>query len=449
MVFEHNKKYIQQFSRAIEEQENAYLVSEMESLHSADIAQILYQLNTAESKYIIDLLTAERAADVLSEIEEDLRNEFLKNFTGEELASFMDHMDSDDAADMLNELSVKEREEVLSSMDNRERANYILELLNYDDDCAGGLMAKELVKANVNWTVQRSIEEIRRQAKKVEKIHTLYVVDDYDVLLGRVSLKEMILAEDDTLIRDIYVPEIAMVHTYQDEEEVAELMQKYDLEVIPVINIQGKLLGRITIDDIVDVITEQAEIDQQMMSGISDNIEESDDIATIVKGRLPWLLVGVLGGLINAQFMGLFEDSLAVIPILAVFIPLIAATGGNVGIQSSTLVVQALANSNIQDSNWERFMKVTSVAFINGLLIGGLVFLFVFVFFGELKLSLVVSIALFTVVMIASLMGSITPLVLDKFDINPALASGPFITTTNDLIGIAVYFFVARMLLNI
>jgi magnesium transporter len=308
-------------------------------------------------------------------------------------------------------------------------------------------MAKELIKANIEWNVKQTIEEIRRQTKNVDKILTVYVVDHENNLMGRVSIKRIILAEDDSKIRDIYFPDIQVVHTYSDKEEVADLMQKYDLEVIPVVNIQGKLVGRITIDDIVDVIKEQAEVNQQIMSGISENVEEDDNVWMISRARLPWLLIGMMGGLLGAQFMGFFEADLGQVPAMAFFIPLITATGGNVGIQSSTIVVQTLANSAyfIENSATSRILKVLMVALINGLVISSVVLLFNIIFAG-IKLAVVVSIALFCVVLLASFMGTVTPLVLDRFGINPALASGPFITTANDLLGILVYFMVARNL---
>ncbi|MEH0156618.1 magnesium transporter [Limibacter armeniacum] len=448
MSFEHTRKYYKQIESAIRNEDRDFIVKELSEMHYADITEMLYYLNTEDCRYILDSLSPRVGADVLSELEEDIRVEFLKSFSSKELLRYIDYVDSDDAVDILNEQPVKVREEVLSHMQDKEKANNILELLHYDEDCAGGLMAKELIKANVNWTVLQCIEEIRRQATKVDKIYTVYVVDDHDVLLGRVSLKRIILAKDEAKIKDIYVPEIAMVNTFQAEEEVAELMQKYDLEVIPVVNVQGKLQGRITIDDIVDVITEQAEIDQQAMAGISESVEPNDSVITMSRARLPWLIVGMFGGLLGAKFIGIFENELTLVPAMAFFIPLITATGGNVGIQSSTIVVQSMASSpSVQETMAERFFKVLLVAIVNGLVIAGLVFVFNY-FLGDSSLAFVVSAALFSVVMLASFMGTITPIVLDRFGINPALASGPFITTTNDLLGLAVYFSVAKVLLH-
>jgi len=314
----------------------------------------------------------------------------------------------------LNELPIKMREEVISYV---EEPQDVMDLLHYDEDCAGGLMAKELVRANINWTVVECIEEIRRQAENVEKIYSIYVIDDNDVLLGRVGIKKLVLNPSNTKIADIYEPDVISVYSYQDEEEVANIMQKYDLEAVPVINVNKQLLGRITIDDIIDVITEQAEQDIQAMAGFSEDVEEDDSVWVLSRARLPWLLIGMVGGMLGANFMGLFESQLIAVPAMAFFIPLITATGGNVGIQSSTLVVQALADTGgLQESLWRRLLKSFLVALINGFVIG--IFVLganVLLTKGEIVLSLVVSFALFCVVIIASIMGTITPLILHKF----------------------------------
>ncbi|MBT29397.1 MAG: magnesium transporter [Thalassobius sp.] len=449
MSFEPTMDFVKTLSTSVENKDAKNIKAFLKELHAADISIILDRMEADECRYILSLLDKNIGADVISELEEDTQREFLKGFSPEELAEYMDFTDSDDAADILNRLPVKMKEEVIASMKNKEKVAHITDLLKYNEDCAGGLMAKELIRANINWDIKQCIEEIRRQTKNVEKIFTVYVIDDQGMLKGRVSLKKIILSTDETKIKDICVPELHLVQTYYEKEEVADIMQKYDLEAVPVVNMQGKLLGRITIDDIVDVITEQAEMNQQMMSGISENVEEDDTVWMLSRARLPWLLIGMMGGLLGAQLMGFFEGDLELVPAMAFFIPLITATGGNVGIQSSTLVVQALANpaAMLGSSAAERLIKVLSVAVINGMAISSVVFCFIF-FFQGIDLAIIVSIALFCVVMLASLMGTITPLFLNKLGINPALASGPFITTANDLLGLAVYFVIARMLLS-
>ena len=308
-------------------------------------------------------------------------------------------------------------------------------------------MQKELIRANLKWTVEKCVDEMRIQSKKIGKIFSVYVVDDHNKLLGRVSVKKMLLAEEDTLISEIYEPDLISVDAATSAEDVADLMKKYDLVAVPVVNLQGRLLGRITIDDVVDVITEKAEMDMQAMSGITAQVEEEDSVWVLTKARLPWLLVGMLGGMIGAKFLGMYEEFISLIPAMAFFIPLITATGGNVGIQASSLIVQSLARDPyFNDFSFYRMSKGFLVALINAVAIASIVFGFNYLLGQDMKLSVVVSLALFSVVILSSLMGTITPLILDRFGINPAVASGPFITTMNDLLGLAIYFAVAGYL---
>ncbi|HOO10695.1 MAG TPA: magnesium transporter, partial [Cyclobacteriaceae bacterium] len=325
----------------------------------------------------------------------------------------------------------------------------VIDLLRYDEHVAGGLMAKELITARVRWTVVQCIEEIRKQVENVSKFYAVYVVDDQNKLLGGVPLQKLILTDSTTLVKDIYDPEIVSVQTHMEDTEVASIMRKYDLESVPVVNVYGQLVGRITIDDVVDVITEQADEERQLMSGISEDVEEADSIWRLTRARLPWLLIGIMGGLISVQFIGAFSSDLMRITAIAFFIPLIQATGGNVGIQSSTIVVQSLANPGfVEERLWGRLARVFTVALLNGFLLSLIVLLANLLVGGESsRLFIVVSIALFTVVLIASLVGTLTPLVLNKFGFNPALASGPFITTINDLLGLGVYFLTIHLFL--
>lgn len=451
MEFEVSQEYLNWLREAISKDEAALIQESMQEANPADILTVLYELNTEESKYIIKLLDKERAADIIVEIEEEQQTAFLKNFTYKEIADFIDYLESDDGADILNRLPIQTREEVIANMENAEKARHVKDLIRYEEDHAGGLMAKELIKVNLNWTVNQCIEEIRRQAENVEKLYSIYVVDEKNHLLGKVSVKKLLLSNGNTKVADIYDEEIVSVPTYMEEEEIASIMRRYDLEAVPVVDVLNRLVGRITIDDIVDVITEMAEEERQLMSGISEDVEErTDNVWLLTRARLPWLVIGMVGGLLGAQFIGIFEADISLVPAMAFFIPLITATGGNVGIQSATLVVQSLASSSVfGDTLTKRLAKVLIVAIINGLALSALVLGSNLIFGQEFKLALVVSIALFSVVLLASLMGTITPLVLDKFGINPAMASGPFITTANDLLGLAVYFSVAHLLYNL
>ncbi|NVK85762.1 MAG: magnesium transporter [Cytophagia bacterium] len=446
--FELSKEYLDLVLQAIEQKDDAFIHDTMDGVNPADISALLDEVDTDEARYVLDVLNNAVGAEVIEELEEDTRKEFLEELEPAEIAQYIVEMESDDAVDIINDLPVKTREEVIAAIDDPETASHIQELMRYDEDCAGGLMAKEMIVANINWTIDQTIEEIRRQAENVKKIYSIYVVDDKGKLKGRVSIKKIILANDETYIKDIYEDDIIHVETYMDEEEVADIMQKYDLDAVPVVNLQEKLVGRITIDDVIDVITEQAEEERQLMSGISGDVEEDDSIWAISKARLPWLLIGLVGGTLGAWAIGFFEGSLERNAALAFFIPLVMATGGNVGIQSSTLVVQSLANkSAFEDSLGKRIGRMFLVAIFTGLVLALISFLIVFIWKDDRTLGTVVSVSLVCVVMLASFMGTATPLALDKLGINPALASGPFITTTNDILGIIVYLAIANLLL--
>lgn len=448
--FELTKEFLERFQNALDQKDEQFIKQSLDGVNPADITQLLYEFDTEESKYVIDLLEKQVGAQVINDLDEDIRSEFLEAFGSQEIAAFLDFLDSDDCVDILMELSLPVREEVLALIKDEQKASHVQELLHYDEDVAGGLMAKELIKCNMNWTIRQCIEEIRKQAEKVQKIYSVYVVNNTGKLIGKVSLKKIIIAEDSARIADIYDSDVVSVTTHMYEDEVAAIMRKYDLEALPVVNAKGRLVGRITIDDIVDVMQEQAEEERQLMAGISDDVEEDDSVWKLSKARLPWLIIGMVGGLLGARFIGLFEKDIALIPAVAFFIPLITATGGNVGIQSSSIVVQSLANPNVfAESMTRRLFKVLTVAILNGLILALVVLGTIIIFYKEEFLAITVSIALFSVVLLASFMGTITPLILDKFGINPALASGPFITTANDLLGLGVYFTVANLLYGI
>ena len=448
IVFELSKEYLELVVEAIEQENGAFIRSSMEGVNPADISELLDELDTEQARFILQALENEIGAEIIEELEDDTRQEFLNELSAPEIAEYIQKMESDDAVDVINDLPVKMREEVIAAIKDPETASHVHELMRYDEDCAGGLMAKEMIVANINWTVKQTIEEIRRQGENVEKIYSVYVVDDQYKLKGKVSVKKIILSGDSVKVQTIYDEDIYHVETYMDEEEVAEVMTKYDLDAVPVVNLQGKLVGRITIDDIIDVITELAEENVQLMSGISGDVEEDDSIWAISKARLPWLLIGLVGGVLGAWAIGFFEGSLEQNAALAFFIPLVMATGGNVGIQSSTLVVQSLANkSAFEESFLKRIGKMFIVAIFTGIILAIISFGIVYLWKGNLELGSVVAISLVCVVMLSSFMGTSTPIVLDKLGVNPALASGPFITTTNDILGIIVYLAIANLLL--
>ena len=459
MKFSLTNEFKEKLRLEIKNQNIDFIQKSFENTSYVDITELLYEFDSIDSKYVLDNIKIDISAKIISELDEDNRQNFLKIYSANEIARYLDIIDSDDGADILSELFFEKRNDVITSVKDSEKSKNLKELLQYDDDVAGGLMAIELVKCNINWKINQCIELIKNQAKNVENIYSVYVTDDKGKLLGTVSLKDIILAKDNSSIKDVYDDYIISVDTHMNQEEVAQIMQKYDLTVLPVINKRGKLLGRITIDDVVDVITETAEEERQIMSGITSDVEEDDSIWKLSNARLPWLVIGIVGGLFGAFFLGSFENNYfknnQMFLSLSLFIPLIMATAGNVGIQSSSIVIQSLSNpSAFESSVTNRLFKVLLVSIINGVVLSLLVYLglIAFDYFGYLdfgiysKTALIVSVSLFSIVMLSSLLGTITPIILDKLNFNPALASGPFITTTNDLIALAIYFIVALLL---
>ena len=448
MNIELTREYVAELQALIEAKDERSALQMMENLHPADIAEIYNELQIEEARYLYLLLDPETASDVLVEMEEDDREQFLKVLPPEVIASqFIYHMDSDDAADVIGDLSEDKKQEVLLHIDDVEQAGDIVDLLSYDEDTAGGLMAKELIQVNENWGVTTCLREMRKQAEEIDEIYYIYVVDDDNKLKGILSLKALLLANSDTLIRDIYDSDVQSVSTDTPSEQVAQIMEKYDLVVLPVVDSIGRLMGRITIDDVVDVIRDEAEKDYQMASGISEDVETTDSPIRLSRARLPWLIIGLLGGIFVAAVIGRFESDLKINPEMAFFIPLIGAMAGNVGIQSSAIIVQGLASNSLGlESTFRKLIKEFLVALMNGLILSTLLFAYNFFLSDSLALTYTVSISLFVVIIFAALFGTLIPLVLNKVKFDPALATGPFITTMNDIMGLVIYFMMGRIL---
>ena len=449
MKFELTKDFIGGLNEYIENIDQKSIITMIADCHPADIAEILDELEFENACFLFKLLEDNIAADVLVELEDDLREELLKIHSPKEIAEeFVDNMDSDDAADIISELPENKKQEVLSHLEDQDLASDIVDLLNYDEDTAGGLMAKELIKVNSNWSVMRCVKEMRRQAEDVELVYTIYVVDDNNVLLGTLSLKRLLLTDSKALISNLMKEDIIKVSASMNQEEVANTMNKYDLIVLPVVNDLNQLMGRITADDVMDIMKEEAEKDYQMASGISEDVESSDTIWEITRARLPWLLIGMIGGLFGAKVIGIFDIEKNYQ--MAFFIPLIAAMGGNVGVQSAAIVVQSLAGGTSTLGNIsQRLIKELGVALVNGIICSSIILLAAYLLGYSLLLSITVSIALLSVIIFAALFGTFIPLTLDKYKIDPALATGPFITTVNDVLGLFIYFFIGQLILSI
>jgi magnesium transporter len=449
MEFKVSKDLINQLEQLIQEKNDQQLEVLLNDLHHADIAEILDQLEFEEATYIFNVLDSEKTAEILLELEDDLRENILKGLSAKEIAEEIDELDSDDAADIIAELSQSKKAEVIQELEDAEHAKDIVDLLRYDDNTAGGLMGKELVKVNENWNVLTCVKEMRQQAENVTRVHSIYVVDDDDKLKGRLSLKDLLTTSTKTPISEVYIKKVDYVKVDTKDVEVARIMQKYDLEAIPVVDELGRLAGRITIDDIIDVIKEEADKDYQLAAGISQDVEADDSILQLTKARLPWLVLALFGGFISVKMLGLFEGAMAKHGALFFFTPLIAAMAGNVGVQSSAIIVQGLANNSISGSIFQRLLKEISLSLLNGCILATILFLGShFLLSVDFKIGIIVTIALVSVIIIASLLGTFIPLLLHRLNIDPALATGPFITTSNDICGILIYFSIAKLILR-
>ena len=447
MQFELTKEFINQIIHALEREDSEFIVKAIHPLHPADIAEVLEIIDLHKAQLLFRLLDETLAAEVLVEIEEDTREQFLTSFSSKEIADSIKKMDSDDATDVIQDLPEELQEEVLNVLKDNNQSSDISMLMNYDENSAGGIMDLDFVSANWNWTVKNALQKLREQVENVDQIYTIYVVDSAKKFKGILSLKRFLYAKDDTLIKDLFKKDSISVLDTEPAESVALKMEKYDLVVIPVVDNKNKLLGRITIDDALDVIKEEAEKDYQLASGIYEKVESSDSLFVISRARLPWLLIGMLGGILGAYVIGFFEEHLKENAVMASFIPLILAMGGNVGVQSSAIIVQSLANNTLNyESIFKRLLKELIVALFNGLICSVIALLFCWITRSDLDLALTIGVSLVAVFTYAGLFGTFVPLILNKYKIDPALATGPFITTTNDIIGLLIYFLIGMTL---
>ncbi len=451
MQFESTSENIDLIKGLVENKNNKEVSKIMDNLHPADIAELMDDLSIEEAKFIYLLLDGEKASDVLVEIPDNDRKRFLKVLPPEFIASkFIEYMDSDDAADIVADLEDEVKREVLNEIEDHEQAGDIVDLLEYEEDTAGGIMAKELVSVNENWTIATCLKEISKQAEEVDEIYYIYVVDNTEKLKGVLSLKKLILNNTNTKISKIYNADLKMVNTDTRQEVVAEIMDKYNLVAIPVVDDIGRLKGRITFDDVIDFVREEAGKDYQMVSGIIGDVESGDKVWELLRARFPWLIIGMLGGIVGSLVLGSHEKSLSKVTELAFFIPLIAAMAGNVGVQSSSIVVQSIASGvkNVE-STYRKLFKEVSVALATASFFSLLIFLYIYFSRGDMNLTYSVSITLFIVILFASGLGTVIPLVLNRFKIDPALATGPFITTMNDILGLLIYLTIGGMFFDI
>ena len=447
--FKINDELIDRIKKLILSEDKSKVIEKLKDVHYADLAEIFELLEISEVVYIIKIFDKQKSADALAELDEDIREGIIENLSEKEIAEKIEELDSDDATDIISELTEERQERVFSQIKDSSLAEDIKELLKYGENTAGGLMAKELVKVNENLSISKCLDEIRKQAKNVSRVHSIYVVDSGNKLKGRLSLKDLVTAKARTRVKDIYIPNVDYVHVNLEGDEVAKVMSKYDLEAIPVVNNRKILLGRITIDDIVDLIKDEADKDYQLAAGISSEVEANDSIFQLTKARLPWLFLGLLGGIGSVFILKDFEQIMNQPNYRDLFFytPLIAAMAGNVGVQSSAIIVQGLANDLVKGSLLSRLIKEVGLSLINGLALALILIVFGQIVNQDLLMSFTIAGSMMGVIVIAALVGTFIPIILDKQGIDPAIATGPFITTANDIFGIFLFFYIAEMAL--
>lgn len=448
MQFKISKELLEQIEQLIQSNNDQELFVLLNDMHHADIAEIFDELDIESAIYVFKILDSEITAEILLELEDDVREKILKGLSAKEIAEELDELDTDDAADIIAELSQSKKEEVISELEDVEHAKDIVDLLRYNEDTAGGLMGKEMVKVNENWNVLTCVKEMRSQAEHVTRVHSIYVVDDENRLKGRLSLKDLLTTSTKTPISEVYIKKVDSVKVDTPNTEVARIMQKYDLEAIPVVDELGRLVGRVTIDDIVDVIKEEADKDYQMAAGITQDVEAGDSVLEMIKARLPWLLIGMAIELVASLVLKENETTAQTYSTLIIFVPLLSATAGNIGVQASAIVVQGLANGSLKEFSKTYLKKELAVALLSGTIISSFLFLYHSLMYGQELVGLAISISMVVVILFAALLGTVVPLVLYKNKVDPAIATGPFITTTNDVFGIMIYFWIARMILG-
>ena len=448
--FKINDELIDRIKKLILSEDKSKVIEKLKDVHYADLAEIFELLEISEVVYIIKIFDKQKSADALAELDEDIREGIIENLSEKEIAEKIEELDSDDATDIISELTEERQERVFSQIKDSSLAEDIKELLKYAENTAGGLMAKELVKVNENLSISKCLDEIRKQAKNVSRVHSIYVVDSGNKLKGRLSLKDLVTAKARTRVKDIYIPNVDYVHVNLEGEEVAKVMSKYDLEAIPVVNNRKILLGRITIDDIVDLIKDEADKDYQLAAGISSEVEANDSIFQLTKARLPWLFLGLLGGIGSVFILKDFKEIMnhENLRDLFFYTPLIAAMAGNVGVQSSAIIVQGLANDLVKGSLLSRLIKEVGLSLINGLALALILIVFGQIVNQDLLMSVTIAGSMMGVIVIAALVGTFIPIILDKQGIDPAIATGPFITTANDIFGIFLFFYIAEIALG-
>lgn len=443
---------IEKIEQLIDSGQRQEVLQELEGMHPADIAELFQHLNLKQAEWVFELIpNREEKADILMELDEEDRKKLMEGMDPEQIGHYIDLLDTDDAVDLIQELDEEDREEVIQNIGDVEQAGDIVDLLQYDEDTAGGLMGTELISVNENLSMPDCLKEMRRQAEDLDDIYYVYVVDDDNRLKGVLPLKKMITHPSVSKIKHVMEDNPVAVKVDMPIDEVAIDFEKYNLVAMPVVDSIGRLMGQITVDDVMDQVREQQERDYQLASGISSDVDADDSVLAQTKARLPWLLIGIAGGLLSSLILSGFEAQLAAVTALAYFIPLIGGTGGNVGVQASAIVVQGLANGRLDLKEfWQQLWKELRISLLTGVVISLAVLVYtLFTEPGSYGLTLAVAVSLFCIVVFSTVFGALVPLTLEKLKVNPALATGPFIQITNDVVGLLIYVGMAAWMLSI
>lgn len=448
---EYTDEYLEHIRKVIHDNDIDQARKELKELHPADIAELYQNLDLEEAEYLYKLLDEDTAADVLMELDEDDRRKLLDAMPAEQIAKQIDHLDTDDAVDLIQQLDEEDRDEILSHIDDVEQAGDIIDLLKYDEDTAGGLMGTEMIVVNENWSMPECIKQMRMQAEDMDEIYYVYVVDDDHKLRGVLPLKKLITHPSVSKIKHVMETDPVSVKVDTPIDDVTLDFEKYDLVAMPVVDSIGRLLGRITVDDVMDQVRESTERDYQLASGLSSDVDADDSIFAQTKARIPWLLIGIASGILASLILGTFEAKLEAVTALALFIPIIGGTGGNVGVQASAIVVQSLANGTLEIKGFSRQLgKEVLIGLMNATIISSVVLVYNLITLpDEFAVTISVAVSLFIVVMFATILGTVVPLTLEKLHINPALATGPFIQISNDIVGLVIYVQVATYFLGV
>ncbi len=439
--FKLSKKFITQFRNLLEQKNKTLARKMVQDLHPVEIAEILVHINEEEQVETIFLLPTEQASDVLSEMDPGLREDLLALLNKRDISAFIEEMDAEDAADVITELEDEVADAVLATLEP-DTSTEVKKLLKYPEDSAGGIMSPVYVAVKESDTKEQVVNILRERKEddSLPEIYSIFVVSMDQKLVGKLMLQDIILAQDADPIKDYIIEDVIHVHTHIDQEEAAKIAQKYDLVVIPVVDDHHNLVGRLTFDDVQDVIQMEILEDQGIMSGTGSEEVLEKSVVKTMKDRIPWLIFGLFGGILSALVIRVFQPAIDQMIALAFFIPVVASTAGNISIQSSSITVRGLATGEIQLlDTWRRIFKELKVAIINGVIISITLAVVTALWFSDVKMATVLASSIFIVSLVSGVLGSMIPLILFRFNIDPANATGPFITTANDILGLFIY----------